>query len=37
MVFFWVILYDADCGSGIGRVTKNLLLRYFNEVCDGTA
>ncbi|CAL9187689.1 unnamed protein product [Musa hybrid cultivar] len=21
-----------DCGSGIGRVTKNLLLRYFNEV-----
>ena len=22
----------ADCGSGIGRVTKNLLIRYFNEV-----
>ncbi|KAK7851525.1 alpha n-terminal protein methyltransferase 1 [Quercus suber] len=21
-----------DCGSGIGRVTKNLLIRYFNEV-----
>ncbi|KAF5193511.1 Alpha n-terminal protein methyltransferase [Thalictrum thalictroides] len=21
-----------DCGSGIGRVTKNLLLRYFDEV-----
>ncbi|KAG4924553.1 hypothetical protein JHK87_050093 [Glycine soja] len=21
----------ADCGSGIGRVTKNLLIRYFNE------
>ncbi|KAK3041864.1 hypothetical protein RJ639_001232 [Escallonia herrerae] len=22
----------SDCGSGIGRVTKNLLIRYFNEV-----
>jgi hypothetical protein len=22
----------ADCGSGIGRVTKNLLIRYFNDV-----
>ncbi|KAG9136572.1 hypothetical protein Leryth_014403 [Lithospermum erythrorhizon] len=21
-----------DCGSGIGRITKNLLIRYFNEV-----
>ncbi|KAG5620124.1 hypothetical protein H5410_005342 [Solanum commersonii] len=21
----------ADCGSGIGRITKNLLIRYFNE------
>lgn len=21
-----------DCGSGIGRVTKNLLIRHFNEV-----
>lgn len=21
-----------DCGSGIGRITKNLLLRHFNEV-----
>ncbi|KAI3965848.1 hypothetical protein MKX01_010805 [Papaver californicum] len=25
-------LAALDCGSGIGRVTKNLLLRYFNEV-----
>ncbi|KAG1348029.1 putative Alpha N-terminal protein methyltransferase 1 [Cocos nucifera] len=25
-------LVALDCGSGIGRVTKNLLLRYFNEV-----
>lgn len=24
----------ADCGSGIGRVTKNLLLRYFNEASN---
>jgi hypothetical protein len=24
----------ADCGSGIGRVTKNFLLRHFNEVCN---
>lgn len=22
----------ADCGSGIGRIAKNLLIRYFNEV-----
>ncbi|PKA64380.1 Alpha N-terminal protein methyltransferase 1 [Apostasia shenzhenica] len=22
----------ADCGSGIGRITKDLLLRHFNEV-----
>jgi hypothetical protein len=22
----------SDCGSGIGRVTKNFLLRHFNEV-----
>ncbi|PHU25083.1 Alpha N-terminal protein methyltransferase 1 [Capsicum chinense] len=25
-------LVALDCGSGIGRVTKNLLIRYFNEV-----
>ncbi|KAB1222893.1 Alpha N-terminal protein methyltransferase 1 [Morella rubra] len=25
-------LVVLDCGSGIGRVSKNLLLRYFNEV-----
>ncbi|XP_077244558.1 alpha amino-terminal protein methyltransferase isoform X2 [Tasmannia lanceolata] len=25
-------LVALDCGSGIGRVTGNLLLRYFNEV-----
>ncbi|XP_057812217.1 alpha N-terminal protein methyltransferase 1-like isoform X2 [Salvia miltiorrhiza] len=25
-------LNTLDCGSGIGRVTKNLLIRYFNEV-----
>ncbi|RZC43785.1 hypothetical protein C5167_036732 [Papaver somniferum] len=25
-------LAALDCGSGIGRVTKNLLLRYFSEV-----
>ena len=24
----------SDCGSGIGRVTKNFLLRHFNEVCS---
>ncbi|KAG4974176.1 hypothetical protein JHK87_030997 [Glycine soja] len=24
-------LVVLDCGSGIGRVTKNLLIRYFNE------
>nr|XP_010906051.1 alpha N-terminal protein methyltransferase 1 isoform X1 [Elaeis guineensis] len=24
-------LVALDCGSGIGRVTKNLLLRFFNE------
>lgn len=23
---------NVDCGAGIGRVTKNLLIRYFNEV-----
>lgn len=28
----WIM---EDCGSGIGRVTKNLLLRYFNEVSAG--
>ncbi|XP_015882181.3 alpha N-terminal protein methyltransferase 1 isoform X1 [Ziziphus jujuba] len=25
-------LVALDCGSGIGRVTKNLLIRFFNEV-----
>lgn len=25
-------LVALDCGSGIGRVTKSLLVRYFNEV-----
>ncbi|KAL5731533.1 protein N-terminal methyltransferase [Ranunculus cassubicifolius] len=25
-------LVALDCGSGIGRVSKNLLVRYFNEV-----
>lgn len=25
-------LIALDCGAGIGRVTKNLLLRHFNEV-----
>ncbi|KAK9696985.1 hypothetical protein RND81_08G008200 [Saponaria officinalis] len=25
-------LVSLDCGCGIGRVTKNLLIRYFNEV-----
>ncbi|KAF3670746.1 Alpha N-terminal protein methyltransferase 1 [Capsicum annuum] len=25
-------LVALDCGSGIGRVTKNLLIRYFNEI-----
>ncbi|GMP73221.1 hypothetical protein CsSME_00031040 [Camellia sinensis var. sinensis] len=25
-------LVVLDCGAGIGRVTKNLLIRYFNEV-----
>lgn len=25
-------LVALDCGAGIGRVTKNLLIRYFNEV-----
>ncbi|XP_059667613.1 alpha N-terminal protein methyltransferase 1 isoform X2 [Cornus florida] len=25
-------LVALDCGSGIGRVSKNLLIRYFNEV-----
>ncbi|KAG0500734.1 hypothetical protein HPP92_000806 [Vanilla planifolia] len=25
-------LVALDCGSGIGRITKNLLLRHFNEV-----
>ncbi|KAL6198535.1 hypothetical protein ACLB2K_028324 [Fragaria x ananassa] len=26
------LLVALDCGSGIGRITKNLLIRYFNEV-----
>ncbi|MCO5574542.1 hypothetical protein L7F22_028329 [Adiantum nelumboides] len=25
-------LIALDCGAGVGRVTKNLLLRHFNEV-----
>ncbi|KAM7530361.1 hypothetical protein LguiB_033771 [Lonicera macranthoides] len=25
-------LVALDCGAGVGRVTKNLLIRYFNEV-----
>ncbi|KAM7265430.1 hypothetical protein ACFE04_003113 [Oxalis oulophora] len=25
-------LVALDCGAGIGRITKNLLIRYFNEV-----
>ncbi|KAE8683139.1 Alpha N-terminal protein methyltransferase 1 [Hibiscus syriacus] len=25
-------LVAIDCGSGIGRITKTLLIRYFNEV-----
>ncbi|KAL8144435.1 hypothetical protein V2J09_017467 [Rumex salicifolius] len=25
-------LVALDCGAGIGRVTKNLLIRFFNEV-----
>ncbi|XP_047330837.1 alpha N-terminal protein methyltransferase 1 [Impatiens glandulifera] len=25
-------LVALDCGAGIGRVTRNLLIRYFNEV-----
>ncbi|GAB2297458.1 hypothetical protein Dimus_031562 [Dionaea muscipula] len=25
-------LVALDCGAGIGRVTKNLLVRYFNEI-----
>ncbi|KAH6782286.1 alpha amino-terminal protein methyltransferase [Perilla frutescens var. hirtella] len=25
-------LVTLDCGSGIGRITKNLLIRYFSEV-----
>ncbi|XAR50770.1 Protein N-terminal methyltransferase [Bertholletia excelsa] len=25
-------LVALDCGAGIGRITKNLLMRYFNEV-----
>ncbi|KAJ0081301.1 hypothetical protein Patl1_11557 [Pistacia atlantica] len=25
-------LVALDCGSGIGRITKNLLIRHFNEV-----
>ncbi|CAL1402710.1 unnamed protein product [Linum trigynum] len=25
-------LVALDCGSGVGRITKNLLLKYFNEV-----
>ncbi|KAK8618229.1 hypothetical protein V6N13_132229 [Hibiscus sabdariffa] len=27
-----VSIKGKDCGSGIGRITKNLLIRYFNEV-----
>ena len=23
---------DADCGAGVGRVTKNFLLQHFHEV-----
>ncbi|KAH7545581.1 hypothetical protein FEM48_Zijuj01G0108600 [Ziziphus jujuba var. spinosa] len=29
---FYNIRIMEDCGSGIGRVTKNLLIRFFNEV-----
>ncbi|KAI4368051.1 hypothetical protein MLD38_016659 [Melastoma candidum] len=25
-------LVALDCGAGVGRITKNLLIRYFNEV-----
>lgn len=31
---FFIFQTVADCGSGIGRVTKNFLLRHFNEVCN---
>ena len=24
--------YALDCGSGIGRITKNLLIRHFERV-----
>lgn len=30
--WFQLCFLFADCGSGIGRITKNLLIRYFNEV-----
>jgi hypothetical protein len=34
--YYWNIWFAnswiSDCGSGIGRVTKNLLIRHFNEV-----
>ncbi|VAI22697.1 unnamed protein product [Triticum turgidum subsp. durum] len=29
-------LVALDCGSGIGRVTKNFLIKHFNEVCSAT-
>lgn len=33
VMFLCVIFQNvSDCGSGIGRVTKNFLLRHFNEV-----
>lgn len=25
-------MYGLDCGAGIGRVTKNLLMRYLKKV-----
>lgn len=31
MYFFWFKLF-VDCGAGIGRVTKNLLLPLFDAV-----
>ncbi|KAJ9538427.1 hypothetical protein OSB04_031160 [Centaurea solstitialis] len=30
--FVFLLNQLRNCGSGIGRVTKNLLIRYFNEV-----
>lgn len=30
--FYCCLKFAADCGAGVGRVTKNLLIRYFNEV-----